>query len=363
MERNQNRETHFDILRILSTVAFVVMLVAFRGFKLGDAGTSRVLNAYLALSSFGMPMFILLSGAFLADPNRPFTVKGYVRRILRLLIPMVVWAVLYAGISVLMTGVPQGMGVFKFLKEFFKLAFLSRYHIAYLFAMLGLYLAIPLFRQIAKCKHTTEWFLLLALVFAWLIPTLQLIPSVWKLNYILEQLQLHVCLGYGGLFLLGWYLRAHPLKKAWRIVLYVAAACCVAALYCFFRYYSFSYADLPVYNRNYLPQVVIVAAIFVFFANVGAKWSFSDNARRRIAQLSGASYGVYLISVMVAAFLGWFGSFLSLVFPSVDPTAGLTATSFAPIVAVPVTALAVLLISYPISLLVRKIPVVGKYLM
>lgn len=358
----EKRELHYDLLRILSVIAFVVTLVAFRGIKMENLDNSRAMAAYLSVCSFGVPMFVLLSGSHLCDPEQPFVIGTYLKRFLRLLIAFLFWSGLYAVINFAVLGFPETATAAEAIKEFIKYAWFHRLPITLLLTMMGLYLAAPILRQIAANRNITVFYLFLAAMFACVFPTLQSNPTLYKTSYILNYVDLPMCLGYSGLFLAGYFLRTHRPGKRLRISLYVLGLLSVGAMYLFFRTTKLGTEDIPSYNYNFVPQVLILLAIFVAFTELGRKLRLNERQARWITVLSDATFGVYLCSLMIVVLLGRIGMLLAAFLPSANAEWGLHGAAFAPIFAIPVTALAALLIAFPLSVFLRKIPVLGKYL-
>lgn len=358
----EKRELHYDLLRIVSVFAFVVTLVAFRGIKMENLDNSRAMAVYLSLSSFGVPMFVLLSGTHLCNPNRPFTIAQHFKRFLRLLIAFLFWSSLYAVINFAVLGFPETETAAEAVKGFLKYAWFHRLPITLLLTMMGLYLVVPILRHIAANENISVYFLFLSALFACVLPTLQSNPTLYKTSYILNYIDLPMCLGYSGLFLAGYYLRTHRPAKRLRIGIYVLGILSIGAMYLFFRTTNLGAEDIPYFNYNFVPQVLILISVFVAFTELGNKLRLNERFARWISVLSDATFGVYLCSLMIVVLLGRLGMLLAQFIPSLDSGWGLHGASFAPIFAIPVTAVTTLLVAFPISVLLRKIPFVGKYI-
>lgn len=99
-------------------------------------------------------------------------------------------------------------------------------HLWYLPMIAGLYLVTPLLRPLARRRQLLEYYLLLALLFAWLLPTgldlIRLWPNAPKhtadalaaLNRLLGKLALQTVMGFGGYYMAGYYVsQAHMSKR------------------------------------------------------------------------------------------------------------------------------------------------------
>ena len=100
--------------------------------------------------------------------------------------------------------------------------------------------------------------------------------------------------------------------------------------------------DTRFYDFFSLP--VLLESVGVFVLVRGA----SIRGRKVVSVMSGASLGVYLVHMLVMdALRNWFG---------------LSTVAFNSVLAIPVTAISVIAISFVLAVALRKIPVVGKYI-
>ena len=88
-----------DFLRCLAALAVVVLHCA--GATLGreDPASTRflVLNFLHGISRWSVPMFLMLSGMFLLDPERPMPRKKWLGHMGRLALALLVWGAVYAA--------------------------------------------------------------------------------------------------------------------------------------------------------------------------------------------------------------------------------------------------------------------------
>ncbi len=159
----KNRESNFDLLRMLSAFA-VIMLHVSDGFLQTDdmkAPTNCHFPIMLInhLVRFAVPCFFLLSGAFILADERNADYKYFYKKSFKNIgITSVIFCVLYVIYSVakLMAGVfilkmhgtdhvlPGLISVFKNI-----VAGSPYYHLWYLFTLLGLYIAVPFVIRLA----------------------------------------------------------------------------------------------------------------------------------------------------------------------------------------------------------------------
>ena len=111
------RLVYLDLLRIMSVVMMVTLHISGVGMR-ADIGSFdwHVCNIYDGLTHICVPVFIMISGAFLLDPEREYSIKKlYKVKILRIATAFVFWSAFYAVIRACRSTLPFGK---KFVLEF-----------------------------------------------------------------------------------------------------------------------------------------------------------------------------------------------------------------------------------------------------
>ena len=137
-----------DLLRVLTTFAVVLLHTSTTWLALAEEGSAEwtALMAWDGLTRWCVPVFVLLSGAFLLDPNKPLTVRFLLRgRLPRILAALLAWGFFYNLIYFRNAGVA---GVRNAL--LLTLRGQTEYHLWYLYMLLGLYLLTPVLRGLAR---------------------------------------------------------------------------------------------------------------------------------------------------------------------------------------------------------------------
>ncbi len=148
------RSLSLDILRILACMAVITIHTPSLGHieHLAEVGTSAWMKYIipLSLSKWSVPVFMMLTGAFLIDPNRPFSYARLYRwRIPHILVVLVVWSLFYMGI----------------VDHCFHYCTLTdQHHFWYLGMLVGLYLIIPMLRALVRDHKAIRCF-----CYTWLI--------------------------------------------------------------------------------------------------------------------------------------------------------------------------------------------------
>ena len=104
---------------------------------------------------------------------------------------------------------------------------------------------------------------------------------------------------------------------------------------------------MPTYHNLFPYTLIIVTALFLFFANVMSKVHYSRPAARIIRELSDATFGVYVMHVGLLEVLEERGIDTMLV-PN--------------IIGIPLLALGCYAVCTVVAACLRRIPVLGRYL-
>jgi surface polysaccharide O-acyltransferase-like enzyme len=114
-ERSEPQWMHYgDMIRILGTIAVVIghasdmmLYTAHDPGSLNGPGTLNwhILNGWDAFTRFAVPIYIMLSGSLLLDPNRVESPsKFYHKRLMRIGVPLVFWSFFFMWVDVYFTG-------------------------------------------------------------------------------------------------------------------------------------------------------------------------------------------------------------------------------------------------------------------
>ncbi len=349
------RLAYADLLRVLAAIAVVVLHTATCWLDQATPGSFSwtALVTYDALTRWCVPMFVMLSGAFLLDPQKTVRLRDiFLKYILRVLAALVVWGIFYALLGCGFTGGWPSVwrGIQNALRQVLWTD--TRYHLWFLYMIIGLYLVTPILRAFVRgaSRGALHWFFLLAFVFASLLPTLQqlfpaqtALPAVWT-----GRLELHLVLGYVGYYVAGYYLKHYTLGRIAEFSIYIlgilgAVATAGGTHILFLRTGVLSGALLQYCSVN---VVFVAVALFVLFRYVLGV-SDERSRRRRLSGVARISFGIFLIHDFFLILLRHFE---------------ITTLSFNPILSVPVLSAGVFLCAFAAAWLLSRIPLLGRYL-
>lgn len=139
-----DRIFYLDFLKGVSILFVVLLHTAALGLSMSEIGsvTWEICNITDSLCRFVVPMFVMISGALLLNEDKQFHI---VKSTKRLLIPLILWSLLYAFVVVAYQYRSISLDS---ISEFLRLTFLTPTHNWFLFMLIGVYLTVPLLRPI-----------------------------------------------------------------------------------------------------------------------------------------------------------------------------------------------------------------------
>lgn len=333
---------NLDILRIIAIAAVVVIHTTQNMSKLDVTSFDwAVLNVYDGLVRWAVPVFVMISGVLFLNPAKEQPLKKlYKKNVLRIVTIILFWGIVYAALNH-----PPADLSFSSLYGFFRTAVLGHYHMWFLYMIAGLYILVPILRCIAASPKTLDYFLIVAFVLNTLLPFVTSFGHLSLLTDLTESMLFQMPLGYSFYFLLGYWLSERTFTRKQEAGVYLLGIAGIAATIVL-TYLASQAAGKPVltyYGNFSLPVCLASVALFVF----SKRWPLKLGGKHPvIALLSASTLGVYLIHVIVLDVLA---------------KAGLSAMAFNPIVAVPATAGAAIVISFALAALMTKIPFFNKH--
>jgi surface polysaccharide O-acyltransferase-like enzyme len=290
-----------------------------------------VANIGQSLVRTSVPLFFMITGALYLgreDDWKTFLQK----RAVKILIPLVVWAVMYQHNDI---HPPYLEATLKLAKKVIEGN--VYYHLWFFYSLIGLYLFIPILQIFIQ--HTTRslliYFLALWFVAASLFPFLDQVTDVYP------GINLTMMAGYTGYLVLGYLLAqwdGEMSTQRWIIFGCLIFGLLMTSLGTYFISVT---GGANQYFYDYLsPNVILMSgAGFLLLKNLGARLP----ANQIILQLSKASFGIYLVHVAVLTIF--------------DGRLHFTALSGNPIYMMPLVWVAALAASFVIVYVLQKIPV------
>lgn len=347
MEKNEERKIYFDFLRIFATFSVIMLHVAAQNWYNTDINSIEwnIFNFYDSIVRWGVPIFIMISGSLLV--NKDLSIKSiYKKYIFRIITSFICWSIIYT----LLLSKPYSI------KSTILTVIKGHYHMWFLFMIVGLYMITPLIKQITLNKDLTKYFIVLGIIFAIIIPqfiSLLSINYVYLGNFvqeIMENINLHMILGYTVYYILGFYLDKTDIKAHY--FKYI----CILGILGFIVTIVFSTilskytqnANSLFYGNFTLNVLLESILVFILSKKIFKKIKLSIKKQKKLSQISKYCFGIYLVHVLVITYL--------------DKLLNLNTLTFNPIFSVPIISIIVFIISLFISFVINQIPILKKYI-
>lgn len=347
--KKRKRMVHYDLLRIFAAFSVVMLHSAAQFWYTLDVRSTEwiIANSYDAVFRFGVPVFVMISGAMFLDRDYTLDVKRlYKHNILRMLVLYVVWSCLYGLYDCRNIDI-QEAGI----KAVFRELLYGRYHLWFIPMIVGIYMLLPILKcwvQNADPKNL-QYFMGLFLVLQVGGETVRALTVTDEIHYILDTASIELACSYVGYFVWGYYLAHVGVSDRFQKVIYALVIPSAIMNIVLGNYLAWK-VNSPVgaiYDSFGVFTFIIVTALFLITVEKGSKISFSEKSTAIIKELSADTLGVYLIHMGLIEILEHYGIHSMLV-----PIA----------IGIPLLAIFIFIISTGIAFLLRKIPVVGRYL-
>lgn len=346
-----SKQLWIEELRILATLAVILLHVAATKVKSAALLYEDCyiwLSVYDTVTRFAVNCFVMITGSLLLRPEKKLTIsqlwKKYIPRILML---FAVWSAVYIVVDMFKSWV-KGNGVS--FQGVWTTFLYGHYHMWYLYMLIGLYMITPILREVVKNRKLIEYMLILSMIFYLFPNMLQLwTPEYTILKKVLNKLTLQFVGGYVAYYLMGYYLTGFELKKWQKYGIYLGGI--LGIVYGVIGGIYFSRAggvrtQVP-FNNTTLNIFLFSSAVFLFFKEHGGKRN-TEKYKRFLLSVSSATLGVYLMHPALV---------------KVTAARVMEKCSYHYLwLVLPVMSIGIFVVCAVLSLLLKKLPIVGKYI-
>lgn len=339
------RRYYIDYLKAFGCVAIVALhVIANRLDNIGPTEANYLpLSGLLILCRWAVPCFVMASGCNLLGRDREFDLVK--KHTIKILVLVFIWGGIYLvadSIINLLTGYPVDAASISLSNLFQGYA----YPLWFCFMIAGLYLLIPILNPVIRDKKHCEYLIGIFIFSAIVLPILNKASGICSLfGTIVDRLQFPSFGIYVCYFVLGYYLEQYAdFSPKQRKLLYAASIASLFAMiaYSFINAICFQ-AHTTIATPEYPTAAIFSVGVFTFF-----KYNFGQGKFYPFfASLTKYSFGIYVMHSYLIARLG---------------RKGIHAVMFHPLLAVPFVTIIVVSICFAASWLIRKIPVIGKWI-
>ena len=362
MKEKSERVLYLDAIRGAATIAVIFLHIAAQNFYINPHEPAwNIFNLIESSARWGVPVFVMISGALFLQKD--ISIKDIFRKyIFRIAVTYAFWSALYASLFKYHNG---NVGMKDFLREFL----LGHYHMWYLPMIAGLYLVIPLMKPITQDELAEKWFIVLGCIITIVLPQISSLAPIFPfskefsdtLKKLIDMPQVRLVQGYSFYFILGHYLN----KKRDSLVLknntLLTAGLWLAGIFgwtatiLITKYLSFKSGKATGILYGNFTVNVFLESVFVFCLFQRLFYEKKQDRRTPvfietvINFLSKYSFGVYLVHPFFIE--------------EIKRVVGVDTLSFEnTLIGVFLLFVAVFVLSYATSILIREIPFIGKYI-
>ena len=282
-------------------------------------------------------------GSIVLNQGRKFSVgRLYKINILHLIFIFFVWSFIYAIYSAI---VKCDYNVGHILLRIIE----GPVHFWFLKILIGLYVTIPILRMITQNKQSEEYFLIVALITAFVLPMIFTFIGLYNESYksfVLYHYNaygIRIASGYVGYFVLGHYLFTYRLSGLVKKVIYIMGLFSVFSVIFLTHWYSHHINESSELFYDNLNVFTLFESMSVYLAII--EFKLPTKYYSLVSRLSSLSLGVYLSHFLVLMLFNFYG---------------IDSNSFNPLFFIPCYSLIVFVLSCLVVSLIMKIPILKK---
>jgi surface polysaccharide O-acyltransferase-like enzyme len=339
-----------DILKILSIFAVITIHVSAPYLLTYNSMPISwwIGNTYDSLSRWCIPVFFMISGAFLLDHAYCKSLPSFLlHRLSRILIPLVVWSFLYFLWRKYFNN--EQLLISDFLPMFFKEPLY--YHLWFLYVIVQFYLIAPI---IAVFVHNSRNSLLLYFVMLWILfsSILPMLEYFFRFNPYFATLDDKSLSGNIGYFILGYHLKSKSLRfpeyilciiffiAAFYLTLYGTYLLTITQATDNFNGFFYGYTTINV-------LVMALTILLIVKNTIPTSITKLSIISLSISKIASCVPGIYLIHAMVISALN-----------NPRTQINLSETFSSPVLSIPVSTCIVFAVALILIFLIKRIPVI-----
>jgi surface polysaccharide O-acyltransferase-like enzyme len=346
LQTEYNHLYWIDLIRVVAVFQVILIHLSYVIFFKEEVLSAnwRAANFYDSCSRMGVPLFFMASGVLLLGKREPIK-DFFCKRFVKVGIPTLVWSLAYLlwSVDAYTNGTMNPVGVaLSILKAIYTGN--VELHLWFLYILIGIYLIVPLLRIFVSAASRRDLVYFGAM---WFLAS-PLLELGQRLSGLQTALVIPVVAGYVGYFVIGYWLADVNLGRRGFFLATLGCIMAIAVTYYGTNWLSAASAPIDTYFYSYFSPATVLASIcgFLILKELGQNLG---NAGRVVRAVAGTAFGIYLIHIFMVELLrrGALGFRLySWQAPSVYM--------------IPLTALAVYLISSAIVFGVQKVPLLKK---
>lgn len=285
-----NKKRHnFDFLRIIAIFSVILLHTSSSPFKIWSDNWTQF-NIIMSATRWCVPVLFMLSGALLIGKNEPI-ILFFKKRIFKIIIPLIFWSYIYILFARNFYQLdPAHANPNVFFEPWLLLKYSAYFHLWFLYAIIGVYLMIPLLRIISYNEAVVQYSLLLWFIWFSAIPFLQSFDIIkGNLFFIFK---LDVIPLWSGFALLGYFLQKNEckIKISYAIIVFL-----IGLISTIYLTYFVSSNGIPkeTYQAYFMPNILMMSCgIYIILMKI-------KTTPTSISKISKYSFGIYLCHMLI----------------------------------------------------------------
>ena len=326
-----SRDYNLDLLRILAAFFVIVIHIANSGLMEGrcyEVGSLYFIVCTMVseLSRWCVPVFVMISGSIFLNSSKIISFKTlFSKYILRIFTSLILWSFFYS---------------WYFKSHYFPLATPNvGIQLWYLPMIIGVYLTIPITQSLTA--RNQKYFIIIWFVFL----CIEFLNKITNNIYSIVKIDDTFFLNYVGYFVLGNLLYHQQLTSKFRILAYLSGVLSYLVILVSVFLLKANDFNQMLFDYFSLPVCLMSIALFIFVINI--KFDFQKHFLKKIIiSLSTSTFGIYLIHMFLLVQL--YTRVLRFV-PN-------------PFFYIPILSILTFGSGYIITIILRRIPFISKYI-
>lgn len=335
-----------DVIRVISIfLVIVIHTSAYIVIDWGNVSTTRwmIANIYDSVSRVSVPLFIMISGSLILDKHDDL-INFFIKRLSRIILPWIFWGTILLFFN-------QYFGIINIANKNPISVLLENYFGGFWFMpmLLGLYVITPIIKLFVNNAKKIDFIYFFSLWFF----IVAIIPTLNRDFGVSINLSTPIWINYLGYYIGGYYMVKKIPKKihlAHYAKIIYSISLVITILGTFLQTLNNNSFVDSFYNYVSIPTILMSFSIFEILKNYFKNIRVSIKTEKLINFLALQSFGVFLSHFMILKLFeyGYFGYKLS-------------ASSFNPILSIPIISIVVLFFCSLIIFMIKKIPLIKNF--
>lgn len=299
------KKNYISILNVLACIGVVIL----HTFETGYTSDANFVFEVLirAIAYCAVPVFFMITGATLIDYRERYDTKTFFKkRLLKVIIPLIIWSIIYFIINFFKGKFSINDLSFKFVFEYF---FLVKTNPIFWFfvVIIGIYLAIPVISLIPQETRRKAFLYIIIITFVFN----QFLPDLLyhlNLNY---NYDLKFPLTYSGwisFIFIGYYIDKYEIVKKHRVIIYVLVIIGFLTMVVPTIFISYHKNESCSWFDEYYdaPCVLYSASVFLFFKSKINNNQIVTKIMPFFNFVAPTTLGIYVLHIAIRDFLRYF---------------------------------------------------------